>query len=69
MLKPMEHLVQLRQRAEAENKVIDVTGMNLETGLGARIVARPTRGNKVVDGILMATTAHWIEQAKPVFGL
>lgn len=65
----MEHLQRFRQRAEAENKVIDVTGMNLETGFGVKVVARPTRGDKIVDGILMACSPHWFEQAKPLFGL
>ena len=63
----MDSLVQLRQRAEAQNKVIDVSCINLATGAGARIVSRPTRGNK--EGVLLAQSMEQIQEAKPLFGL
>lgn len=51
----MDGLVAMMQRAEAQDKVVDVTNMR-DDGSRARIVSRPTRGNKVIEGVLIADT-------------
>ena len=58
--KDMDGLVEMMQRAQAQGKLVDVTRMT-DTGKGARLVPRPTKGNNVIEGVLLADTRDKID--------